>query len=450
MPAHTDDSATVLKHGLILPDPETGQVFAHGATVITGDRLAEVNVQEQSAPHGARVLDCRGCLIMPGLVNAHTHAAMSLLRGIADDLPLDRWLNEYMFPAESRHANEEFVRLGTMLSAAEMALAGITTFADGYFHMEQAADAARQVGLRAVIAQGILDVPAPDAPEPGTWKRRAESFLDLCPRDSLVTPGLFCHSAYLCAPQTLKAARELASRHGLRLFCHVAETEWEVREIRIRYGCTPVELLASHGLLGPDFVAVHCVHLSEADQDVLARTGTPVVHCPESNMKLASGAAPVWNLIRRGVTVAIGTDGPASNNNLDLIEEMRTAALMAKLVTRDPEALDARTLLRMATTNGARALGMDHRIGSLEPGKLADITILDLSKPHLLPLYDPVSHLVYSARGSDVRDVFVGGRQIVQSGKLVTVDQEALAEQVGKVAAEIGRELGVRFPQRVA
>jgi 5-methylthioadenosine/S-adenosylhomocysteine deaminase len=434
---------TVLINGLILTNPDSPKVVPHGQTVIAGSRMAQVNQPLDPEPKGHTVIDCSNCLIMPGLVNAHTHAAMSLLRGIADDLPLNKWLNDYIFPTEVKYADPEFVYLGTRLSAVEMALSGTTTFADGYFHMEKAAEAATDVGMRAVIAQGILDVPTPDAPEPGSWKDRVNSFLAQFPKDPLITPALFCHSPYLCGPDTFRQAHEIAGKHGLLLFSHVAETAGEIDDIKRRYAARPVEHLNRAGVLGPGFVAVHAVHLSDAEQDVLADTGTRVVHCPECNMKLASGAAPVWDLMKKGVTVALGTDGAASNNNLDLFEEMRSASLMAKLVTGDPESLHAGAALRMATTDGARALGLDDHIGTLTDGKLADLIVIDLNRPHLTPLYDPTSHLVYSARGSDVRHVFVNGRQVVQDGHMTTIDEEQLKTKVAAMAAKIGKDLGL-------
>jgi 5-methylthioadenosine/S-adenosylhomocysteine deaminase len=437
------NTETILVNGFILADPARPEVVPHGKTMISGNALLEVNVPGGSDLPRDNVIDCSNCLIMPGLVNAHTHAAMSLLRGIADDLPLDQWLNQYIFPSEAKHAGPEFVYLGTCLSAVEMALSGITTFADGYFHVENAAQAAIDVGLRAVVAQGILDVPVPDAPVPGSWRNRADTFLENCPNDSLITRALFCHSPYLCSPETLQAARSLSREHGILLFCHVSETAKEVDEIQRLYGARPVELLHNLDILGRDFVAVHAVHVSDAEQEMLARSATGVVHCPESNMKLASGAAPIVDLLAKGVTVAIGTDGPASNNNLDLLEEMRSASLMAKLVTGDPQALGARAVLRMATIDGARVLGMEDRIGSLAPGKLADLIVIDLDCPHLTPNYDPISHLAYAARGTDVLHVMVNGRWVVRDGRITTVDRENLMVQAREAAAKIGHDLGI-------
>jgi len=269
-----------------------------------------------------------------------------------------------------------------------------------------------------------------------------DEFLASCPRDALITPALFCHSAYLCDPETLRRSADLAKEHGTLLFCHVSETSPEVDEVTTRYGRRPVEHLHALDILGEGFVAVHAVHLSDREKGMLVESGVGVVHCPESNMKLATGACDAWGLCRRGVTMGIGTDSPASNNNLDLLEEMRSASLMAKLVTGDPEALDARTALRMATIDGARVLGMDDRIGSLEPGKLADVIVIDLDRPHLTPMYVPESHLVYVARGSDVRDVIVNGRLVVDHGRITTVDQAEFMARARASAVEIGCGVG--------
>lgn len=417
-----------LQGGLILPDPENGEVFDHSVTLISNDSLISVNRPDSIIPPGTRRVDCDGCLIIPGLVNTHCHAAMSLLRGIGDDLPLGSWLKQ-IFPAEARFADPGLVEIGARLAFAESLLAGVTTVADGYYHQERSALAARDLGLRAVIGQGILDVPVPDCPLAGNWPQRISQFIEDFPHHPLVTPALFCHSLYLCEPNTLTKASRLAAEAGLLLFCHVSESAWEVQEILSRYGSRPVELLASLGVLGKGFVAVHGVHLNDREIDLLARAQTPVAHCPESNMKLASGAADVSRLLARGVIVGLGTDGPASNNNLDMIEEMRAAALMAKIVTMDACALDARMSLTMATIHGARLLGLGDLVGTLVPGKKADIAVVDMNKLHLTPLHNPLSHLVYSARGSDVRDVIVNGRLVVSHGRLQTVHMDDLRSQ---------------------
>ncbi len=440
-----NNSNTTLVNGLILADPRSGVVKPHGKTVIEADRLVEVNSSFDSTQPPTDVIDCSNCLIMPGLVNAHNHAAMSLLRGAADDMPLHTWLNQYIFPAEARFVGPEFVYVGTCLSAAEMALSGTTTFADAYFYMEKSAQAAADVGLRAVIAQGILDLPMPDSPVAGQWGARITDFLDNFPDHPLLTPALFCHSPYLCGPGTLKTAKEISARKGIPLFCHVAETAWEVAEINKLYGKSPVEHLNQLRILDKDFIAVHCACVSEKDVDILSSAKTPVVHCPESNMKLASGAAPVNTMIDKGVVLCLGTDGPASNNNLDLFEEMRTASLLAKFSTNNPEGLSAAETIKAATYDGAEALGLASKIGTLEQGKQADLIVIDLKSPHFNPLYDVISHLVYSAKGSDVRDVFVNGWPVVRDKRIQTIGMEDVYREVQRIAESISKHLGIRF-----
>ena len=279
---------------------------------------------------------------------------------------------------------------------------------------------------------------------PALGQSRVEQFLSACPRNSLITPALFCHSAYLCGPDTFLAAQKICSEEGLLLFTHVSETEWEVDEISRKYGSRPIEHLANIGILKKGLVAVHAIHLTDNEKQLLAQSGAATVHCPEANMKLASGAARVQDLLNLGVVVGLGTDGPASNNNLDLFEEMRSASLMGKLISGNPESMSARTVVNMATIGGAKALGMEDKIGSLKPGKKADVAIVALDRPHLTPLYDPISHLVYSAKASDVRDVIVNGKIIVRQGRITTVDEAELRAQIQVMAADIAKDLSIR------
>lgn len=437
----------VLENGLILRDPSTSGPEVHARTLISGDIIASVNTSEKVDWSPGQVVDCSNCLIMPGLVNCHVHSAMSMFRGLADDLPLETWLNQFIFPSEAKHVSPEMVRLGSTLSAVEMALSGVTTIADAYFFMEEAAQAVIDVGLRAVIAQGVLDVPTPDAKSQGAWKERALDFFRSVPSHPNITPALFCHSPYLCQPGTYSSAAEICKSHDVKLFSHVAETLTESQLIHKRYGVTPVELLNSSGVLDSSFVAVHCVHLTDRDVEIFRDSQVSIVHCPESNMKLASGHARIKNLLDNGLTVGLGTDGAASNNNLDLFEEMRSASLLGKLVSKNPEAVNAAETLTMATIGGARVLGLDDVIGTLSPGKQADIVVVDLSQPHLQPLYNPVSQLVYCARGSDVRDVIVAGKQIVRNRRLCSVSYDDIRKQVLELADKIASDTGKKLFQ---
>ncbi len=426
-----------LVNGHILADPDSGQVRQHGMTLIKNNNLEEVNIPRDHRICADEVIDCSNCLIMPGFINCHSHSGMGLLRGLADDMPLEIWLQRFIFPVEKKWVKPDFVYLGSLLSMAEMVLNGITTCADGYYFMESTAQAAIDLGMRAVVAQGVLDVPTPDTPDPQNSMRRVLEFLESCPVHQLIYPAIFCHSPYLCNPITLKRASKLARDRSLSLFCHVAETKTEVQAICSRYNMPPVAHLQNLGILGENFIAVHVTNITAEEMDMIAETKTKVIHCPESNMKLASGAAQVTQLLRRNTIVGIGTDSAASNNDLDMISEMKTAALLAKLVSSDPLALDAKTVVRMATIEGARALGLETKIGSLKPGKHADVVVIDMAAIHLTPMYNMISHLVYCAKSSDVRDVIINGHVVVRNRVLQTMEQTQIRDRASETSREI-------------
>lgn len=389
-------------------------------------------------PEGTEIIDASNCLIMPGLVNAHTHAAMTIFRGYADDLPLNKWLYEKIFPAEAAHLNPENVYWGTLLSCLEMIASGTTSHIDGYFFQDDTARAVERSGLRAIIAQGVIDLPAPgvDDPERNLIKGREfiEKWLDY---SELITPGLFCHSPVTCSAKTLKGAMEISREHSLSTQMHLSETSGEVAEVIKRTGRSPVHYLKDLGLLGNDLIAAHSIHLDDEEIEVLSKNGVSIVHVPESNMKLASGAARVTDMLKAGLTVGIGTDGCASNNNLDLFKEMDSAAKMGKVYTKDPVNMDAVTLLKMATSWGAKIMGMENEIGTIQKGKKADIVVVDMNSPHLVPSYDPISTMVYSARGSDVKDVIVNGKILLKDRKFQTLDQEEIMERVNAISRDI-------------
>ncbi len=442
-PRNTAD--IVLTRGHILLNPDLCEVTPHGMTVIKDHALVAVNVPWDPYIRADKIIDCRNCLIMPGMINCHSHTGMGLFRGLADDMPLDTWLRRFIFPVEKQWVTPNFVYLGCLVSMAEMLLNGITTCADGYYFMENAARAAIAIGMRTVVAQGILDVPTPDVREPQRCLERAMEFIERCPYHELIRPALFCHSPYLCSPATLTSAAEAAGSHSMRLFCHVAESRDEVQSIYARHNASPVVHLHDLGILGENFVAVHCTHVNEKEIDIIAETHTKVVHCPESNMKLGAGAAPIVKMLRREISVGLGTDSVASNNDLDMMGEMRTAALMAKLVTSDPTAMDAKAVVRMATIQGAQVLGISDIVGSLQPGKRADVAIIDMTGMHLTPLYDMISHLVYCARGSDVRDVIIDGQVVVRNREIQTLDQEEIKVR----ARETGRKIKAGIQSRL-
>ena len=381
---------------------------------------AATDTADNPVPEGARQIDACGGIIMPGLVNAHTHAPMSMFRGLADDLPLDVWLNEHIFPAEARDINPESVARWTTHSCREMLAGGVTTFCDGYFLEKDAAKAMAKTGIRAVAGQGVVDFPAPGVPDPSNNIDHAWDFIenagDLSPR---VTPSLFCHSPYTCSKQTLVAGKDLARDTGVLFQIHAAEIRAEPGLIKENTGLSVIAYLDSLGILDPETLLVHCVWIDKTDIDIIARRGCAVIHCPESNMKLASGVAPVPDLLAAGITMGLGTDGCASNNDLDMFSEMDTAAKLHKVVRLDPCVMDARTCLKMATIDGAKALGLGEVTGSIRPGKAADIIVVDTSGLHMTPMHDPYSGLVYAARASDISWVMVDGTIRVEKGRLV-------------------------------
>jgi len=398
----------------------------------------EGKTPERNIPDADRIFDAGGCLVLPGLVNVHTHLPMTLFRGLADDLPLDTWLNEHIFPAEGRFINGKTAGLGTQLACAELLLSGTTTVCDGYFFEHEVAAAVQEAGLRAVLGQGVIDFPAPGVPDPARNIVHATDFVDRWKGvSSRLHPSIFCHSPYTCSEKTLVAAKEAAVRKGVLFQIHVAETEGECDQMRASRGQSPVQYLAELNILDDSTLAVHSVWVDREDIAVLAGCRAPIAHCPESNMKLAAGIAPVPAFLQAGLTVGLGTDGCASNNNHDLFGEMDLAAKVHKAVEKDPTVMDAKTVLKMATIDGAKAIGLDGQIGSLESGKRADLIVLDTSAPHLNPMYNPVSHIVYAAGGADVRDVMVDGQWLVKERRLQTLDTDKVIADIRKTAGQI-------------
>jgi 5-methylthioadenosine/S-adenosylhomocysteine deaminase len=406
-------------------------VYQDGAVAVDGGRVVEAGPLEEISRKYASdsFSEGRGRAVLPGLVNTHTHAAMVMLRGMADDLSLRDWLEQHIWPSERRWLDGEFARTGVELACLEMLKAGITTFNDMYFYEDVAAGAAKALGMRAVLGAGILDFPTKVTTGAEDCLRKAEEFVSRFKSDELITPCVAPHAVFTCGPDTLTKARDIAERHGVGLHIHVSESRWEVEESRKKYGKTPGELLESLGLLGEKVLAAHCVWLTDEEIDTFARRAVGVSHCVESNLKLASGIAPVTKMLGAGIKVTFGTDGAASNNDLNVLSEMSTAAKLHKAVCDDPTALEARTVLLMATRWGAEALGLGDTCGSIEPGKAADIIVMDMEKPHLTPIYNIYSHLVYSARASDVDTVMVNGKIVVSGGRLLTAGEDAILER---------------------
>lgn len=427
--ASKENISLLITGAWVLTQNEAREVFSPGAVAIRGGEIVAVGppaeLSARFAP--ARVLDYPQGLIMPGLINGHTHAAMSLFRGLADDLPLETWLNSYIFPAESQ-VDGDFVYWGTKLAIAEMLLSGTTTFADMYLFADAVARAVAETGIRAVVGEVLYDFPSPNYGPPAAGLAFSEELCRAYRDHPRVTVAIQPHAVYTCSPELLQQCGQLAEEYHTRLIIHLSETHQEVADCQGRYGATPVAHLHRLGLLTARLLADHAVVLTEADMELLAASGAGVAHCPESNMKLASGIAPVVELLKRGVPVGLGTDGCASNNNLDLVQEMDTAAKLQKVRYLDPTVLPATATLDLATRGSARVLGLADQVGALSPGLKADLVVIDLDQPHLTPLYDPYSHMVYAAGGGDVQTVVVHGQVVVQDRQVLSFDlNETLA-----------------------
>ena len=427
----TDTACFVIHARWVIPVQPAGRVLEHHAVVVHDGRITAVLPSDQAREAFPELtqIERPGHALIPGLVNAHTHAAMTLLRGLADDLPLMPWLQQHIWPAEQRFVGPQFVRDGSALAVAEMLQAGITCFSDMYFFGEETAQVAASAGQRAVIGLIAIDFPSAYASDADDYLRRGLALHDAWRDHPLVRTAFAPHAPYTVSDAPLRQLATLADELDLPLHIHLHETAHEVAESEARFGVRPLERLAGLGLLSPRLIGVHATQLLGGEIASLATAGASVVHCPESNMKLASGTCPLPALLAAGVNVAIGTDGAASNNDLDLLGELKSAGLLAKLAAGDAAAVPAPALLHMATLGGARALGLDEEIGSLEPGKAADLVALDLSAPHCQPVHDPISQLIYAAGRQAVTDVWVAGRPLLQARRLTTLDVDAIVDR---------------------
>lgn len=432
MSARTVD-LIVTGHWVVPVEPE-GVVLEHHAVVMDAGRIAAVlPAAEALRNYAAReVIPCDRHALIPGLVNTHTHAAMSLMRGYADDLPLMQWLQDHIWPAEQKWVSPEFVRDGTLLAAAEMLAGGTTCFGDMFFFPDDVARAAVTAGIRAVVGMIVIEFPSAYASDCDDYLRKGIDFHDHYRDHPLVRTALAPHAPYTVSDEALGRIVTYAAELNVPVHMHVHETEAEVRESVARTGVRPLARLERLGLLSPQLMAVHMTQIEQHEIAMLAAQGVHVLHCPESNMKLASGFCPVARLAAAGVNVALGTDGAASNNDLDMFGEMRSAALLAKAVAGDASAVPAAAALRMATLNGARALGMEELLGSLVPGKAADVVAVDLGGIATQPIYNPISHLVYATGRHQVTDVWVAGRHLLRGGALLTVDEIDLAQRASQ------------------
>ena len=428
----------LIKNGTILTMDAQNSVIQDGLLGVGKETISFIGGESDKPYAAKKIIDAKGGLILPGLINGHTHAAMTLFRGLADDLPLMTWLNNYIFPAESR-MDGDFVFTGTLLACAEMIMSGTTTFCDMYLFEEEVARASKEAGMRCLVGEVLYDFDSPNYGSIENGLRYTESLINTWADDPLVSIAVEPHSLFTCGPDLLRASNELALRYKVPLIMHLAETQSELDEVKKTYGTTPVKHLQSLGILGPHLIADHCVHLQQADIAILAQHGVKAIHNPESNMKLASGIAPVPEMLANQMTVGLGTDGCASNNNLDLFAEMDTAAKLHKVNAMDTTVMDALTVVRMATIEGARALGMGEITGSIEKGKRADIIVIDTRKPHLTPMYNPFSHLVYAARGNDVSHAIINGRLVMEERRLLSIDLFEVMERARGKSKDVER-----------
>ncbi len=442
--------ALVITGGTVVTMDPAGRVLSPGAVAIDGRDIVAVDNPDAIAARftAQETMDAAGQVVMPGLINTHTHAPMVLYRGLADDLALMDWLQQYIFPAEAKTVSRAFVRAGTRLAALEMIQSGTTTYTDMYYFEEEIAAVTKAAGLRGVLGQTIIQFPVADAKTPADELARTEAFLKQFAGDELIVPAIAPHSMYTLDAATLKSVRALATREHAPILIHLSETRDEMKTSQEKHKATPAAYLESLGFWGPPTgpgkaadgprtIAAHGVWLTPRDMAILARHHVGVSHNPESNMKLASGAAKVVAMRHSGIAVGIGTDGAASNNDLDMFEAVRQAAFLAKLQTGDPRAVPARTALEMATIEGARALGLDARIGSLEPGKRADVITVSMGAARQTPLYDVLSHLVYVTRGDDVRGTIVNGRVLMRDRKVLTLDEGAVLSEARQFAEKV-------------
>lgn len=424
----------LIKDGYVITMDHQRHIFERGSVAIEGGRIAAVG-KDINAKAGT-VIDARGKAVLPGLINAHTHLSMTLLRGVADDMPLMEWLEKKIWPIEE-NLTPNGCYIGALLGCLEMVKSGTTCFADQYFFMEDVARAVEEAGLRGVLARGIIELDDPEKRE--ATIKEGERLVKTCHgmANGRILTMFGPHAAYTCSPECLMRVKGLAKKYKVGIHIHIAETQEEIDKITEKYGKRPVEHLDSIDFLGPEVLAAHCVWVTDREIKIIQKQGVKPVHNPVSNMKTASGVAPVPEMLTAGIPVALGTDGAASNNSLDMFNEMKFAALLNKVHKFDPTTLPAQKVLEMATINGAIALGLQDEIGSLEAGKKADIVLVDMKKPHLTPLHNVISHLVYSAIGSDVDTVIVDGEVLMRGRKVLTIDEDKVLEKVQKASDDL-------------
>jgi 5-methylthioadenosine/S-adenosylhomocysteine deaminase len=436
----------IVSGGIVVTMDGARTIYRDGSVAVRGDEIVAVGprAEIEARYSGVQTIDARGKLVLPGFINGHTHVPMTLFRGLHDDVTLNDWLYKYIFPAEAKNVNEDFVRWGTRLAAAEQIRSGVTTFADMYYFEDAVAEETKAAGMRGVLGETFIDFPAPDNKSEAEMLGYTEKFLKRWQGDPLIHAAAAPHSIYTCSKKTLQDAAALARKYHAPILIHTAEMKKEWDDSQKANGMSPVKYLESIGVLGPDVVAAHCIYVDEADRKLLAERGVGCVHNPSSNMMIASGVSPVPELRAAGVAVGLGTDGPAgSNNDLDLMEEIDLAAKLAKITKMDPRALNALAVVEMATIDGARAIHMEKEIGSLEAKKKADLVLIGLDEPNAVPMYDVYAQIAYSLKGSDVETVMIGGKVVMRDRRLLTVDEPKVLEKAWEYGVSVKKSLGM-------
>lgn len=430
-PAPKERADLIVAGGTVVTMDASKHVIEDGAVAVSGDAIVAVGTLDEIASRydAARTIDAHGRIVMPGLINSHAHAAMSLFRGIADDLSLDDWLRKYIFPAEARNVTPDFAAWGTRLGILEMLRGGVTDYADMYYFEDEVARVTKEAGMRGVLGETIIDFPAPDNKTLDAAFSYTQKFLDHWKGDPLIVAAVAPHSIYTCSEKTLQDSAALARKNSAPILIHIAEAPFELELSRAKHGLTPVAYLGKIGLLGGDVLGAHCIWINEADIATLAHYGVGCSHNPSSNMKTAAGVSPVIEMRAAGMAVGLATDGAASNNSQDLFEEMDLAAKLQKISRMDPRALPAEQVVEMATIEGARALHLEKQIGSVEAGKKADLIIVDVGAPHATPMYSVYSEIVFALKATDVRTVIIAGRVVMHERKMLTLNEDEILQK---------------------
>ncbi len=429
--------------GAVITMDAQRHVLDDGAIAVRADSIVAVGPRAalETKYSAAKIINARGMLVMPGLINGHTHAAMSLFRGIAEDLSLDDWLHAYIFPAEARNVTDDFAAWGTRLAILEMLRGGVTTYADMYYFEDEVARVTKEAGMRGVLGETIVDFPAPDNKTLPQAFAYTQKFLDHWKGDPLIIAAVAPHSMYACSEKTLQDAVALARRNSAPILIHIAEAPFELEQSRNKYGLTPVAYLSRAGVLGPDVIGAHCILVDQADIATLAHFGVGCVYNPSSNMKTAAGVMPIVEMLAAGEAIGLATDGAASNNNLDMFEEMDLAPKLQKLARMDSRALPAEQVVALATITGARALHLEKQIGSLEPGKKADLILVDTSAPHATPMYNVYSQLVYALKANDVRTVVIAGKIVMEDRQMLTLHEPEILAKARDYQKQVAESL---------